>query len=111
MLCCTGKYLFPLLTHVAVEKEVCPRGPRLVSRLQPPAVAMLSERQNWNLPPPALPASFQQEPFTHYKAIHIKIWPLLYNGDCSASAEMLACWENVTDSVSQALETNTKSTT
>lgn len=43
MLCCTGKYLFPLLTHMAVEKEVCPRGPWLVSRLQPPAIAMLSE--------------------------------------------------------------------
>lgn len=61
-------------------------------------------KQNWHLPPPTLPASFQQEPFIHYKATYIKIRPLLYNGDCNASPELLAhCGGNVTDSMSQAL--------
>lgn len=97
VLCCTSKYVSPLLTHMAVRKEICLKDLWLASYPHPAAAAMSFWRKTGSC---HLLLYQLLSTGTIYSLWNIEVWPLLYNGDCNASAEMLVHWGSATDSES-----------
>lgn len=97
VLCCTSKYVSPLLTHMAVRKEICLKDLWLASYPHPAAAAMSFWRKTGSC---HLLLYQLLSTGTIYSLRNIEVWPLLYNGDCNASAEMLVHWGSATDSES-----------